>query len=516
MRCLPDTRRTNFGHFERSPHDIFSFEGAFRYMLVKEYDPREYERLRDHSARGRWRVTGRAVDAGGANVPSPEPLIWRVLCGNGFLRREFGQTSVDIFLPDCFGFGYAPPSVAAHCGLKGFFTQELVWGSAIHVPLDTPVEGPVRSAELPPAVAADNAPQCPAEKTLATAPGPACEYYEGRSETVPHFAQWPVKQRWEHRVAGRCARDHRGVLPGARRLGPGGGMRRAESAPTAGTAQRPVPRVLERPLALRTVARRDRRESRPMRIAIDGVYFGVLSNLDAGGLISLVRACGAEGVNWPYHPEYLSADPKRAATMLADAGIAVVSLGLTEHIAAEPGQESRFRELFRQAAEVASILGTRVVDAWPRRDPAVSKDRAQATLAANLDAIASVAQASGVMLSLEFEPDTTLERYPEALDFVARWAPVAALTADTYHIIRVGDDLLAAGSALGKHIGVIHLSGSHRGEPGSEGDRCDHRGFVAAACAAGFSGDLVLQYAPPDDVVGSLTRAVALARSVAL
>lgn len=35
--------------------------------------------------------------------------------------------STDIFLPDCFGFGYTLPSLAAHCGLIGFSTQKLSW-----------------------------------------------------------------------------------------------------------------------------------------------------------------------------------------------------------------------------------------------------------------------------------------------------------------------------------------------------------------------------------------------------
>ena len=29
------------------------------------------------------------------------------------IKQEFGKTSRDMFLPDCFGFGYALPSIAA-------------------------------------------------------------------------------------------------------------------------------------------------------------------------------------------------------------------------------------------------------------------------------------------------------------------------------------------------------------------------------------------------------------------
>jgi alpha-mannosidase len=140
---LPHTLRGQFALMEQFPHYTFSFEGAFRYMLMKEYYPDDYRRLKQYVADGRWRVAGSSVVAGDTNIPSPESLIRQVLYGNGFFRKEFGKTSLDVFLPDCFGFGYALPSVAAHCGLKGFSTQKLSWGSAVDIPFDIGTwEGP--------------------------------------------------------------------------------------------------------------------------------------------------------------------------------------------------------------------------------------------------------------------------------------------------------------------------------------------------------------------------------------
>lgn len=135
-RYLPATLRGNFDLFERYPDYTFSFEGAYRYMLAKEYYPEDFERLRGYVRQGRWRVAGAWVDAVDVNVPSPESLFRHALYGNGFLRRELGVTSRDVFLPDCFGFGYALPSIAAHSGLDAFSTQKLTWGSAAGVPFD--------------------------------------------------------------------------------------------------------------------------------------------------------------------------------------------------------------------------------------------------------------------------------------------------------------------------------------------------------------------------------------------
>ncbi|MBD3237211.1 MAG: alpha-mannosidase, partial [Candidatus Eisenbacteria bacterium] len=133
---LPATLEENFALLEAYPEYCFNFEGSFRYRLMREYYPRAYGRLRDYIRGGRWRVAGSWVDAVDTNLPSPESLVRHALYGNGFFRREFGVRSRDVFLPDCFGFGFALPSIAAHCGLTGFSTQKLSWGSAVGTPFE--------------------------------------------------------------------------------------------------------------------------------------------------------------------------------------------------------------------------------------------------------------------------------------------------------------------------------------------------------------------------------------------
>ncbi|MFZ5979036.1 MAG: glycoside hydrolase family 38 C-terminal domain-containing protein [Candidatus Zixiibacteriota bacterium] len=133
---IPATFRDNYKLMDLYPDYVFSFEGAFRYMLMHEYYPDDFERVRPYIASGQWRVTGSWVDAVDVNLPSPESLIRHTLYGNGYFKQEFGKTSRDIFLPDCFGFGYALPSIAAHCGLECFSTQKLTWGSWVGRPFD--------------------------------------------------------------------------------------------------------------------------------------------------------------------------------------------------------------------------------------------------------------------------------------------------------------------------------------------------------------------------------------------
>ncbi len=131
---VPATFRDNFKLMDSYPDYVFSFEGAFKYMLFKEYYPEEYNRLGGYIDRGQWRVAGGWVDAVDVNMPSMESLIRQTLYGNGFYRQEFGKSSYDVLLPDCFGFGFTLPSIASHCGLKSFSTQKLSWGSSVGVP----------------------------------------------------------------------------------------------------------------------------------------------------------------------------------------------------------------------------------------------------------------------------------------------------------------------------------------------------------------------------------------------
>lgn len=133
---IPATLHENFRLFEKYPDYVFSFEGSRRYELMEEYYPEDFARLKTYIQSGRWAVTGSAYENGDVNVPSPEALFRNILYGNGYFREKFGKTSVDIYLPDCFGFGYALPSIMRHAGLLGFTTQKLTWSSAYGIPFD--------------------------------------------------------------------------------------------------------------------------------------------------------------------------------------------------------------------------------------------------------------------------------------------------------------------------------------------------------------------------------------------
>lgn len=126
---LPRTLFQNIYLMQRYPLYRFSFEGGIKYAWMKEYYPCGFEILKQYVDSGQWHIAGASWDATDTNIPSPESFFRNILLGQEFYKKEFGLKSTDIFLPDCFGFSYTLPTIAAHCGLIGMSTQKLNWRS---------------------------------------------------------------------------------------------------------------------------------------------------------------------------------------------------------------------------------------------------------------------------------------------------------------------------------------------------------------------------------------------------
>lgn len=135
-KYIYNTLVDNFKLFEKYKTYKFNFEGSYRYELMQEYYPELFEKMKKYVEEGKWNVCGSAFENGDTNIPSPEALFRNILIGNSYFEKTFGKRSVDIYLPDCFGFGWALPSIAHHANLLGFTTQKLAWGSAYGTPFD--------------------------------------------------------------------------------------------------------------------------------------------------------------------------------------------------------------------------------------------------------------------------------------------------------------------------------------------------------------------------------------------
>lgn len=147
LQYLPATMEKNFALFKKYPHYIFNWTGANRYMMMQEYYPADFAKVKHYVATGQWFPAGSSMEENDVNSPSPESIIRQVLYGNEYFRQEFGNASEEYMLPDCFGFPADLPSILAAAGIKGFSTQKLTWGSSAPVggpnsPEDTPVGTP--------------------------------------------------------------------------------------------------------------------------------------------------------------------------------------------------------------------------------------------------------------------------------------------------------------------------------------------------------------------------------------
>ncbi|MBM4153205.1 MAG: hypothetical protein FJ220_06765 [Kiritimatiellaceae bacterium] len=108
---LKSTLDDNFAAFEKYPDHVFNWSGASRYSMIKEYYPEKYEELKAWIAAGRWFPCGSSWVENDTNIPGSESIIRQILLGRTYFINEFGVSSDEYMLPDCFGFPYSLPSI---------------------------------------------------------------------------------------------------------------------------------------------------------------------------------------------------------------------------------------------------------------------------------------------------------------------------------------------------------------------------------------------------------------------
>ena len=123
----------NMALMAKYPSFRLNYEGAIKYMWMKEYYPTEFEQMKSYIRSGQWHVSGMFIDANDVMMSSAESILHSMLYANRFYKQEFGvRGGYDVMLPDCFGFSYALPSLMHHAGQRGFHTAKLGWGAAAY------------------------------------------------------------------------------------------------------------------------------------------------------------------------------------------------------------------------------------------------------------------------------------------------------------------------------------------------------------------------------------------------
>lgn len=245
-----------------------------------------------------------------------------------------------------------------------------------------------------------------------------------------------------------------------------------------------------------------------MIVAFDP-YSGTIGRFSRDEIISMVAEAGYEGINLPISPGFMDAedpgDVEEVKKRLGDAGLAVPSVGIGKHTLTTPGLEQETQDWYRVGLAVAVTMDCGILAAWPNQPADVSKQEALTTMSRNLEVILPLAEEAGCAITLEFEKGCPLDNYREAVEYIQTTDKRIAATADTYHMFNDNANMYEGVVSLGDMLVDAHISGSHRGEPGSEEDQVDYEGFMRGIKQIGYDGALVLQYQLDDP--GSMGRA---------
>ncbi len=131
------TFATMLNLMERYPEFLFMSSQPLLYQFVKEDQPALYERIREAVRQGRWQPEGGMWVEADCNLTSGESLVRQFLHGQEFFRREFGEPSRILWLPDVFGYSAALPQILKKCGIDYFMTSKLSWSEFNLSPYDT-------------------------------------------------------------------------------------------------------------------------------------------------------------------------------------------------------------------------------------------------------------------------------------------------------------------------------------------------------------------------------------------
>jgi alpha-mannosidase len=122
---------------ERYPEYRFLASTPLQYEMVKEHFPETFDGIRKRVREGRWETLGGMWVEPDCNLPDGESLVRQMLVGTRYFEREFDRATRVVWLPDCFGFTWALPTLMAAAGLPYFVTHKLSWSDTNRIPHDT-------------------------------------------------------------------------------------------------------------------------------------------------------------------------------------------------------------------------------------------------------------------------------------------------------------------------------------------------------------------------------------------
>ncbi len=134
---MAHTTATQLSLMERYPEYVFAHSQASQYEWLENEYPGLFERVKAAIARGQWEPVGSMWVEADCNLTGGESLVRQFLYGRRYFRERFGVTTIDMWLPDVFGYSAALPQILAKFNIEAFMTQKISWNQVNKFPHHT-------------------------------------------------------------------------------------------------------------------------------------------------------------------------------------------------------------------------------------------------------------------------------------------------------------------------------------------------------------------------------------------
>lgn len=137
MRKCARTFSTALAYMKQYPEYVFGCSQPQQYLWMKNYYPEIWKGIKEAVARGQWEPIGSMWIEADCNLSSGESLIRQILHGKNFFMEEFGYETIDVWIPDVFGYSASMPQIMRKSGVRYFVTQKISWSQLNKFPHHT-------------------------------------------------------------------------------------------------------------------------------------------------------------------------------------------------------------------------------------------------------------------------------------------------------------------------------------------------------------------------------------------
>ncbi|WP_353112568.1 glycoside hydrolase family 38 C-terminal domain-containing protein [Microbacterium sp.] len=122
---------------DEHPEFRFACSSAQQLKWMKDFYPALFTRIKEKVATGQFIPVGGMWVEPDINMPGGEAMARQFVAGKRFFLEEFGVDTLEVWVPDTFGYSAALPQIIAASGSKWFVTQKISWNQTNQMPHHT-------------------------------------------------------------------------------------------------------------------------------------------------------------------------------------------------------------------------------------------------------------------------------------------------------------------------------------------------------------------------------------------